>query len=191
VGVLNPYPPDIASAPGPAISVRLLGPGDVGLAGRLADLVNVVYEVSEAGLWRDGTQRTDADEMGVFITAGEIAVATIGDEVVGSVRVHDVADDASEFGILAGDPERRGVGIGTALIGFAEAGSRDRGMRAMQLELLVPREFDHPSKVFLDAWYGRIGYRVIDKRTVEQAHPELKPLLATPCDFLLYEKPLR
>ena len=128
--------------------------------------------------------------MGAFITAGEIAVATIDEEVVGSVRVHDVADDASEFGILAGDPERRWVGIGTVLIAFAEAGSRDRGMRAMQLELLVSREFDHPSKVFLDAWYTRIGYRVIANRTVDQAHPELEPLLATPCDFLLYEKPL-
>ena len=149
-----------------------------------------MYEASEAGLWRDGTRRTDADEMGAFITAGEIAVATIGDNVVGSVRVHDVADDASEFGILAGDPEWRGEGIGTALIGFVEAASRDRGIRVMQLELLVPRKFDHPSKVFLDAWYSRIGYRVIDKRTVEQAHPELGPLLATPCDFLLYEKPL-
>jgi GNAT superfamily N-acetyltransferase len=100
--------------------------------------------------------------MGVFITAGEIAVATIDDDVAGSVRVHDVADDASEFGLLAGDPARRGIGIGSALAAFAEAGSRDRGIRAMQLELLVPREFDHPSKV----------------------------LLATPCDFLLYERPL-
>jgi GNAT superfamily N-acetyltransferase len=190
VGVLNPYSSDIASAPGSAISVRLLGPDDAALAGRLADLVNVVYEASEAGLWRDGTQRTDADEMGAFITAGEIAVATIADEVVGSVRLHDVARDASEFGLLAGDPDRRGVGIGTALIAFAEADSRDRGMRAMQLELLVPREFDHPSKVFLDAWYGRLGYRVIDTRTVDEAHPDLEPLLATPCDFLLYEKPL-
>ena len=191
MGVLNPYPADIASAPGSAISVRLLGPGDAGLAGRLADLVNVVYEASEAGLWRDGSQRTDAGEMGAFITAGEIAIATIDDDVVGSVRVHDVAEDAGEFGILAGDPARRGVGIGTALIAFAEDSTRERGMRAMQLELLVPREFDHPSKVFLDAWYCRLGYRVIENRTVEQAHPQLGPLLATPCDFLLYEKPLR
>ena len=35
----------------------------------------------------------------------------------------------------------------------------------------------------------RIGYRVIANRTVDQAHPELEPLRATPCDFLLYEKP--
>ena len=183
--------PRISSAPGSAISVRLLGPDDAGLAGRLADLVNVVYAASEAGLWRDGTQRTDAVEMGELVAAGEIAVATMDGDVAGSIRVHDVAEDASEFGILAGDPQRRGVGVGTALVAFAEAASRDRGMRAMQLELLVPREFDHPSKVFLDDWYRRIGYRVIDRRTPEESHPQLEPLLATPCDFLLYEKPLR
>jgi GNAT superfamily N-acetyltransferase len=173
-----------------AISVRLLGPDDGGLAGRLADLVNVVYEAAEAGLWRDGTQRTDSDEIGALIAAGEIAVATIDGDVVGSVRVHDVADDVGEFGILAGDPDRRGVGIGTALVAFAESRSRDRGMRAIQAELLVPRELRHPSKDFLDAWYRRLGYRVIETRTVDEAHPALEPLLATPCDFVVYEKPL-
>jgi GNAT superfamily N-acetyltransferase len=171
-----------------AISVRLLGPDDAGLAGGLADLVNVAYEADEAGLWRDGTQRTDADEMRGLVVAGEIAVATLDGDVVGSVRVHDVADDVSEFGILAGDPDRRGVGIGSALVDFAESRSRDRGMRAMQAELLVPRELRHPSKVFLDAWYRRLGYRVIETRTVDEAHPELEPLLATPCDFVVYEK---
>jgi GNAT superfamily N-acetyltransferase len=173
-----------------AISVRLLGPEDGGLADRLADLVNVAYEASEDGLWRDGTQRTDADQMSGLVAAGEIAVATLDGDVVGSVRVHDVADDVSEFGILAGDPHRRGVGIGTALVDFAESRSRERGMRAMQAELLVPREFDHPSKMFLDAWYRRLGYRVIETRTVDDAHPELESLLATPCDFVVYEKPL-
>jgi hypothetical protein len=28
----------------------------------------------------------------------------------------------------------------------------------MQLELLVPRDWRHPSKEFLKSWYGRRGY---------------------------------
>ena len=128
--------------------------------------------------------------MAALIRAGEIAAATVDGELVGSVRLRDLDERTSEFGILAGAPDRRGAGIGTALIAFAEATSRERGRRAMRLELLVPREFDHPSKVFLDAWYRRLGYRVIQTRTVADAHPELEPLLATPCDFALYEKPL-
>jgi GNAT superfamily N-acetyltransferase len=174
----------------PAIEVQLLGRDDAALGERLAALVNEVYGASEAGLWRDGSERTAAAEMAELIRAGEIAVATLDGDLVGCVRVRDLDEDTSEFGILAGAPNRRGMGIATALVAFAEGTSRDRGCRAMQLELLVPREFDHPSKVFLDGWYRRIGYRPISTRSVEDAHPELVPDLATPCDFVVYEKPL-
>jgi GNAT superfamily N-acetyltransferase len=125
-----------------------------------------------------------------LIRAGEIAAATVDGELVGSIRVRDLDDATSEFGILAADPGYRGIGIGTALIAFAERTARERGRRAMQLELLVPRDWDHPSKVFLDAWYTRIGYRAIHKRSVHEAHPELAPELATPCDFVVFEKRL-
>jgi hypothetical protein len=60
----------------------------------------------------------------------------------------------------------------------------------MQLELLVPREWRHPSKVFLDEWYRRIGYRVVSSTSVEDLHPQLAPMLATPCRFDVYEKSL-
>lgn len=60
----------------------------------------------------------------------------------------------------------------------------------MQLELLVPRHGRHPSKDFLASWYARIGYRVLATRQVADAYPQLAPLLAVPCDLLVYEKPL-
>ena len=175
------------------IAVRLLEPeesADPALVEQLTDLINRVYAAAEEGLWLDGATRTNASEVAGLIAAGEIAVATRNGDILGSVRIHDVARDASEFGILVADPERRGSGIGVALLDFVEARSRDRGLRAMQLELLVPREWDHPSKEFLKAWYGRRGYRVIRTGSIEDAHPHLAPLLATPCDMLVWEKPL-
>ena len=60
----------------------------------------------------------------------------------------------------------------------------------MQLELLVPRAWRHPYKEFLKAWYRRIGYRHIRTGGIGDAHPHLAPLLATPCDVDVYEKPL-
>jgi GNAT superfamily N-acetyltransferase len=92
--------------------------------------------------------------------------------------------------MLVAAPEHRGTGIGRTLVAFAEQLNRERGRRAMQLELLLPREWQHPSKEFLKAWYGRIGYRLIRTTTIDDAHPHLAPLLATPCDFAIYEKPL-
>jgi GNAT superfamily N-acetyltransferase len=172
-----------------AVAVRLLGPADAGLADRLAALVNEVYAVAEAGLWNGG-QRTSPAQIAELIRAGEIALATVEGELAGCIRVRDLDDEHGEFGILASAPDRRGAGIGTALVVFAEGVARDRGRRAMRLELLVPREWRHASKVFLDAWYGRMGYRPIEKRGVHEAHPELAPELATACDFVTYEKPL-
>jgi hypothetical protein len=60
----------------------------------------------------------------------------------------------------------------------------------MQLELLVPRGWKHPSKEFLEAWYGRRGYRLIRTSRLDDAYPQLAPLLATPCDLEIHQKPL-
>jgi GNAT superfamily N-acetyltransferase len=161
------------------------------LVDRLSRLINDVYRTAETGLWHDGAGRTTPSELAELIAAGEIAVATRDDGIVGSVRVHDVADDTSEFGILVAAPDQRGTGVGRALVDFAEAHSRERGLRAMQLELLVPRGWLHPSKEFLKSWYGRRGYRLISTRSFDEAYPHLAPLLATPCDLTVYEKPLQ
>jgi GNAT superfamily N-acetyltransferase len=161
-----------------------------GLVDDLADLINGVYATAENGLWRDGATRTTAAEVAELIAARQIAVATRHGEIAGSIRVHDVAQDASEFGMLVAAPDQRGTGVGRALLAFAERDSRERGMRAMRLELLVPRAWRHPSKEFLKAWYGRSGYRLIRTDSIDGAHPHLAPLLATPCDLEIYEKPL-
>jgi Acetyltransferase (GNAT) family len=90
--------------------------------------------------------------------------------------------------MLAADPAHRGLGVGRELVRFAERKSRAEGLRRMQLELLVPRRWTHPTKVFLDAWYTRIGYRVARTGAVDEAYPALAPLLATPYDLVIYRK---
>ena len=176
------------------IAIRLLEAADsrdVRLVDHLTGLINDVYEVAERGLWREGATRTTASELAELIGAEQIAVATRHDQIAGAVRIHDVGDDASEFGMLVADPDQRGTGVGRALVAFAEQRGRERGLRAIQLELLVPRAWSHPSKEFLKAWYGRIGYRPVRTGTMDDACPHLAPLLATPCDLAVYEKPLQ
>jgi hypothetical protein len=63
-------------------------------------------------------------------------------------------------------------------------------LRTMRLEVLVPRDWTHPTKEFLAAWYTRIGYRIARSGTIDEAYPALAPLLATPCDFVIYHKDL-
>jgi GNAT superfamily N-acetyltransferase len=174
-------------------SIRLLEPeaaGDAELIERLTDLINGVYATAESGLWRDGSTRTTATEVAELIRRGEIAVATREERIVGSVRLHDVADDASEFGLLVAAPDERNTGLGRALLDFVERHSRERGLRAVQLELLVPHDWSHPSKEFLKAWYGRRGYQLARTERFDDAYPQLAPLLATSCDLEIHEKRL-
>jgi GNAT superfamily N-acetyltransferase len=153
----------------------------------IADLVNKVYAVAEHGLWIDGAERTNPAEMAGFTRDGQIAVARLDGQIVGSVRIQDLGDGLSEFGMLAAAEEYRGIGVGRALVQFAE--ERNRG-RTMQLELLVPREWSHPSKEFLAGWYGRIGYEIVRVGSLDELYPDLTPLLATTCDLRVYHKAL-
>ena len=160
------------------------------LMARVTELTNEVYAIAEEGLWTAGATRTTVDEIVALTRAGEIAVARLNGRVVGSVRVQRLDERTGEFGMLAADPAYRGLGVGRELVRFAERRSSDAGLRDMQLELLVPRGWSHPSKVFLDQWYTRMGYRVTRTGAIEEAYPALAPLLATPCDFMIYRKPL-
>jgi GNAT superfamily N-acetyltransferase len=149
-----------------------------------------VYAAAEEGIWREGWSRTTPSSVAELIGLGQIAVATRDGRIAGCIRVHEIADDASEFGLLASAPEVRGRGVGRALVAFAEEHGRARGRRVMRLELLVPRAWRHPGKELLRGWYGRLGYRLIATGSLEDAYPQLRPLLATPCDLETYEKAL-
>ena len=161
------------------------------LVNELAALVNSVYAVAEDGLWADGTPRTTPEGMAALIAAGQIAVARADARIVGAVRIQRQDTGAAEFGMLVTDPSHRGQGVGRELVRFAERWSREQGVDTMQLEVLVPRHWSHPSKEFLKAWYARIGYRPVRTGQFEESYPELAPHLATPCDFVIYHKSLR
>jgi ribosomal protein S18 acetylase RimI-like enzyme len=177
----------------PPIETHLLpaaASDDATVVARITDLINEVYAVAEDGLWLDGAARTTVDEVAELTRAGQIAVARLRGRIVGCVRVQRLDEGKGEFGMLAADPAHRGVGVGRELVRFAERYSREEGLDTMQLELLVPRDWTHPAKEFLDAWYTRIGYRVARTGTIDEAYPALAPLLATPCDFVIYHKDL-
>ncbi|HEY1322998.1 MAG TPA: GNAT family N-acetyltransferase [Streptosporangiaceae bacterium] len=180
--------------PPDALVVQLLQPAaahDGTLVAQLASLINDVYLTAESGMWRRKATRTTSSEVAGLIRAGQIVVARRDGEIVGSVRVHDVDGDASEFGMLVAAPAHRGTGVGRALLDFVERRGSERGHRAVRLEVLVPRTWSHPSKEFLFEWYGRRGYRIVRIERPEGPYPQLAPLLATPCDLQIREKPLQ
>jgi GNAT superfamily N-acetyltransferase len=183
--------PSPADVPQPKIEiVPATMADDQGVVGEITDLINRVYATAEAGLWVDGAARTTTSEVAGMIAGDEITVARLDGQMVGCIRIQQLDDGVGEWGMLAADPDHRGKGVGRELVRFAEEVSRERGLTTMQLELLVPRGWSHPTKEFLHAWYSRIGYRPVRTGRLEESYPHLAPLLATPCDFVIYHKRL-
>ena len=161
---------------------------DTGLAGELAALVNDAYAEGESGLWRPGAVRVTPARTTELITAGEIAVARRAGQIVGSVRIVQLAPGLGELGMLSAAP--RGGGTGRALIDFAESWARERGLPTMQLEILTPRRGTHPEKEFLRSWYTRLGYHRVGADDFAGVDPAEAANLAVPCDLVIFHKGL-
>jgi GNAT superfamily N-acetyltransferase len=163
---------------------------DDALRERLAAMVDAAYAIAEAGMWVSGTSRVTPAEIGELIRAGRLIALRDGDQVAGCVSTRDLGDGVWGFGMLAVDPGRQGGGGGRALLAAAEQRARAAGARTMQLELLVPLHGGQRSKVRLKAWYSAHGYAQIGRGALEHDHPDLLPLLAVPCDYEIWHKPL-
>ncbi|KIW16320.1 hypothetical protein PV08_06371 [Exophiala spinifera] len=110
--------------------------------------------------------------------------------IVGAVRLGFRSAHVADFGMLAVLDEYKGLGIGNALLSFIEAVALEKGARRIQLEILVPQKWKHPSKEFLKGWYARKGYAFLEKDDIGRRHPKLVDQLVAECDFVVYEKTL-
>jgi GNAT superfamily N-acetyltransferase len=170
--------------------VEVLGSGDEALAGELAGIINDAYAAGEQGLWADDAVRTTAAEMTEAIRQGEMLAARLDDRVVGCARLKPLDERTADLGYISAATDRWGSGVGRQVVQSAEEVSRSRGVTTMQLELLVPRDWTHPEKERLRAWYTRLGYRVVRSAPVEEVAPWAPSKLATPCEFLIFRKSL-
>jgi GNAT superfamily N-acetyltransferase len=173
--------------------VNLLAPdqaGDEALVEALARIVNAAYEVGEAGLWLEGSTRVAPSEIAAAIRGGGMLAATLDGRLVGCAYVRPLEEGMADLGLISAAPEQWGSGIGRDLVGAAEQLMRARGVRTMQLELLVPKGWVHPEKDRLCRWYTRLGYRVVRSARFEQVAAHLASRLAVPCEFLIFHKTL-
>src|SRR5262245_14099259 len=164
---------------------------DEPLVEQLVRIVNTAYAIGEAGLWLEGTTRTEPAEIAEAIRDRGVLVATLAGRLVGCAYVRPLDATTADLGLLSAVPDRWGSGVGRELARFAEERMRARGVTTMQLELLVPRGWAHPEKERLRAWYSRLGYRVVRSAPFADVAAHLEDRLATPCAFLIFRKPLR
>ena len=163
---------------------------DGSLVEELVRLINGAYAIGEAGLWQEGATRTAPTEIADAVRSGGMLAATRDGRLVGCAYVHPLGVETADLGLVSAAPESWGDGIGRQLVRVAEDLMHQRGVTTMQLELLVPKAWEHPHKRRLRDWYTRLGYRVVRTARFEQVAAHLESQLATPCEFLIFHKPL-
>lgn len=156
----------------------------------ITNIINRVYAIAEESLYKHGAVRTTVQEIEEFTRNGEIAVARSMGEIVGCVLIRRIDQEMGEFGMLAVDDAYQGAGIGKKLIRFAEQKCQKEHLRKMQLELLVPKEGTHPTKIILENWYTSLGYHQVHTETIDALFPRLVQMLAIPCKFIIFQKEL-
>ena len=158
---------------------------------KLSELINNVYNDAESGMWKINNSRTTPEEIKNLIQTKNLIVAYCNNIIVGAVAVKSMPDkQTGEFGMLAADQTYRGLGIGSALVNAAESWAKSQGFSKMSLELLTPRNWEHPSKTFVKDWYNRIGYVPDKTEPFEVMYPNKFNDLATECDFTVWHKTL-
>jgi DNA-binding MarR family transcriptional regulator len=156
----------------------------------LSALINKVYDEAESGMWKVSGSRTSPDQVKSLLKKKKLILAKLDGAIVGSVNVNQMDDNTAEFGMLVADQNFRGVGIGSILVDAAESWGKLKKCNVMQLELLTPRSWKHPSKEFLKKWYSRLGYKPESLQRLEDYHPDLVKLLATECDYTVWKRRL-
>lgn len=156
----------------------------------LAARINRAYGAAEAALWLPGKERISVERVREIVAAGEMAVARVDAQTVGSVRARLLDERTGYFGLLAVEPGAQGRGAGSALVGFAERLARETGAKRMELRLLLPSEGGDAGKLWLGGWYERLGYRVVGREDFGESHPDSVAAMRTPLEILTYRKRL-
>lgn len=170
--------------------------GNEALIIRLTELINAAYTSAEEGIFSPAYRRTDTAEVSEYIRRGELALASrpgqelSSQSLIGCVRAVQLSADRGNFAMLVCDPAARGAGAGRELVRFAEERCRARGGTVMQCELLFTVEFTHPVKARMQAWYERMGYKVVRNGDFAVEYPHISEHLITPTEYRILEKKL-
>jgi len=159
----------------------------------LFDIMIYGYAVTEEEVWGPNYTRMPFEEFLGVIGKGQLYVARLNKEVVGSIQVKPLSENTFVFGLLSADFNQKGNGIGRALIEQAEDHARKAGAKHMQLEILRPLGIDVPFKSVLKDWYEGMGYILESTMTFLERKPnrtEKAKTMVNPSVFDCYIKML-
>lgn len=154
------------------ITTRTAEPAD---AEKIACLVNIAFRPERSFI--DG-DRTSPEKVLALFQKGKFLLAEDAGELTGCIYV-ELHGERGYFGLLAVDPARQRVGLGSRLVALAEDHCRAAGCIVMDLTIVNLRKQ-------LPGYYRHLGYT--ENGTLpfpEEQHPP-----KVPCHLVKMSKPL-
>lgn len=163
-----------ASSP---VQARLVKPRTAQLedAENIARLVNTAFHVERFFIDAD---RTNPEKVRALMQKGRFFIAEESGALAGCVYV-ELRGQAGYFGLLAVDPAKQGVGLGSRLVAASEEYCRAAGCHLMELTVVNLR-------VKLLPFYRRLGY--LESGTMPFPPDQNAP--NQPCHLVRMSKPL-
>lgn len=138
----------------------LLRPATAEDAGMVAELVRIAFAAQEQPTDPPPSALAEtAESVGALLAEGGGAVALQDGMPVGAV-LWRVKGDALYLGRLAVHPDRRGAGIGRALVQEAEAEARRRGLARLTLGVRIPLAGNR--RLFAACGFTEVGLKTHD-----------------------------
>jgi predicted N-acetyltransferase YhbS len=158
---------------------------------KLHEIMRIAYEVTEEEIWGKNYTRLFIEDFSQLIEKGNMHIAYLNNEIVGSVHVYRKDENTYSFGLLSVDFSVGGKGIGSALISRAEEIAIKNNATSIKIEILRVKGVDVPHKIRLADYYRRLGYTHVGSEDCACIIPESKcKLLIAPSDFDFYSKKL-
>jgi len=172
--------------------LRICNDADIndGFLRKLTSMINQVFLVAEAEIWKENHQRIDRRMLAEMIKKREIMVAEVNNILAACVHIKLLNHSVAKFGMLTVAPAFKGKKLGSILVKEVEQYAIKKGRSRMRLELLTPKENYNPGKQFLLKWYKRIGYHFFKQLSFDEIDPKENENLRVSCFFNLYEKDL-
>ena len=159
---------------------------------KLYQIVIKGYELTEAEIWGPKYVRVFRHDYDELIKKGEILLAKYNGDIAGGIHTYQLNSQVYTFSLLASNFNLGGKGIGTALINAAEKQAINAGAQVIQMEVLRVKGLDTDSKLRLDSFYKRLGYRFSHSEDCISKIPIHKyKKLKAPSNFDFYKKHLK
>lgn len=140
-----------------------------------------IYFQNEKEFWEKEYYRISKDDCITLIKKKELFVLANQKEILGFVCIKNSLDDLS-FSMLTVIEKYQKNGLGNLILKHIIEKAEADDFKTISLEILCPKNWEHPQKEFLIKWYEKMEFNYTRSFLFESLYPSHKKFMK--CDLI-------